>query len=63
MFFDPDLSSCGEVACATCHLPGKGFTDSDYHNVAVPKARHQKAEMFPENSRICGGIAPPGSPE
>ena len=27
LFFDPNLSSCGERACATCHLPEKGFSD------------------------------------
>ena len=27
LFFDPNLSGCGEVACATCHLPEKGFSD------------------------------------
>ena len=27
LFFDPNLSSCGEVACATCHLPEMGFSD------------------------------------
>jgi cytochrome c peroxidase len=27
LFFDPNLSSCAEVACASCHLPDKGFSD------------------------------------
>jgi cytochrome c peroxidase len=27
LFFDPNLSSCGTVACATCHLPERGFSD------------------------------------
>lgn len=27
LYFDPILSSDGKVACATCHEPGKGFTD------------------------------------
>jgi len=30
LFFDPNLSGCGNVksvACATCHLPEKGFSD------------------------------------
>ena len=27
LFFDPNLSSCAEVACATCHLPEQGFSD------------------------------------
>lgn len=27
LFFDPTLSGDGEVACATCHVPGLRFTD------------------------------------
>ncbi len=27
LFFDPNLSSCGSIACASCHLPEKGFSD------------------------------------
>jgi cytochrome c peroxidase len=27
LFFDPRLSSNGQVSCATCHLPGKEFQD------------------------------------
>jgi len=27
LFFDPNLSSCATVACATCHLPEMGFSD------------------------------------
>ncbi len=27
LFFDPNLSSCGTVACASCHLPERGFSD------------------------------------
>lgn len=27
LFFDPNLSSCGTIACATCHLPEQGFSD------------------------------------
>jgi cytochrome c peroxidase len=29
LFFDPNLSSCGTVACATCHLPEMGFSDGE----------------------------------
>jgi cytochrome c peroxidase len=29
LFFDPNLSSCGTVACASCHLPEKGFGDGE----------------------------------
>ncbi len=27
LFFDPNLSSCGTIACATCHIPEQGFSD------------------------------------
>ncbi|MSR69164.1 MAG: hypothetical protein EXS17_02315 [Phycisphaerales bacterium] len=27
LFFDPNLSRNGEISCATCHLPERGFTD------------------------------------
>lgn len=28
LFFDPGLSRDGKVSCATCHEPGRGFTDA-----------------------------------
>lgn len=27
LFFDPNLSSCGTIACASCHIPERGFSD------------------------------------
>jgi hypothetical protein len=27
LFFDPNLSGCGTIACASCHIPEKGFSD------------------------------------
>jgi cytochrome c peroxidase len=27
IFFDPGFSANGQVACATCHVPGRYFTD------------------------------------
>ena len=27
MFFDPNLSACGKIACGSCHIPEKGFSD------------------------------------
>jgi cytochrome c peroxidase len=27
LFFDPNLSSCGMIACASCHVPELGFSD------------------------------------
>jgi cytochrome c peroxidase len=29
LFFDPNLSSCGNIACASCHIPEKGFSDAE----------------------------------
>ena len=29
LFFDPNLSSCGEIACAPCHIPERGFSDGE----------------------------------
>lgn len=55
----------GRGRCSECHPP-PNFTDSDFHNVAVPKGGFEKAEMFPENPDICGGItldADPGRAE
>ena len=27
LFFDPNLSACGTIACASCHVPELGFSD------------------------------------
>jgi cytochrome c peroxidase len=27
LFFDPRLSASGAIACATCHVPARGWTD------------------------------------
>jgi cytochrome c peroxidase len=27
LYFDPNLSSCATIACASCHIPEKGFAD------------------------------------
>ncbi|HUO40244.1 MAG TPA: cytochrome-c peroxidase, partial [Mycobacterium sp.] len=27
LFFDPNLSACGTIACGSCHIPEKGFSD------------------------------------
>jgi cytochrome c peroxidase len=55
----------GRGQCAACHLP-PNFTDSDFHNLGVPKHNFEKAEKFPDNAKICGGIprdADPGRGE
>lgn len=41
LFFDPRLSSNGEVSCATCHQPGRDFSDGLPVGVGIaPVARH-----------------------
>lgn len=51
----------GRGRCSECHQP-PSFTDSDFHNVAVPRRGFEKAELFPDNPRICEGIAPAVDP-
>jgi len=29
LFFDPNLSSCGDIACASCHIPERGLSDGE----------------------------------
>lgn len=29
LFFDPNLSRCGNIACASCHDPQRGFSDGE----------------------------------
>jgi cytochrome c peroxidase len=29
LFFDPNLSKCGTIACASCHDPQRGFSDGE----------------------------------
>jgi len=35
LFFEPRLSRNGEVSCATCHLPERGFTDGRQRGVGL----------------------------
>lgn len=35
LYFDPILSSDGTISCATCHDPGKGFTDQSRVSVGI----------------------------
>lgn len=44
LFVDPKLSGTGTVACATCHVPSKAFTDGAAH------ARGQAGESVPRNT-------------
>ena len=48
LFFDPNLSSCAEVACATCHLPGKGFSDGNEvsHGCKGTEGRRNSPTIF-----------------
>lgn len=47
----------GRAKCSQCHHP-PNFTDSEFHNVAIPTRGFEQAAMFPENSEICNGIQP-----
>jgi cytochrome c peroxidase len=51
----------GRGKCSKCHNAPL-FTDSDFHNIAVPNAGFEKAAQFPHNSRICKGVAPDVDP-
>jgi cytochrome c peroxidase len=35
LFFDPVLSANGKLACASCHVPAKGFTDQRLHSIGI----------------------------
>jgi cytochrome c peroxidase len=35
LFFDPVLSANGKLACASCHVPSKGFTDHRVHSIGI----------------------------
>lgn len=35
LFFDPVLSGNGKMACASCHIPEKGFTDHRVHSIGM----------------------------
>jgi len=35
LFFDPVLSGNGRLACASCHVPGKGFSDNRVHSIGM----------------------------
>jgi cytochrome c peroxidase len=44
LFFDPRLASNGQMACSTCHLPEKGFSDG------LARNRDHKGEELARNS-------------
>ena len=51
----------GRGQCAGCHAPPL-FTDSDFHNLAVPNAGFESPRQFPSNAEICGGIRADADP-
>ena len=51
----------GRGQCAGCHAPPL-FTDSDFHNLAVPNAGFESPAKFPFNADICGGIRADADP-
>jgi cytochrome c peroxidase len=44
LFFDPRLAANGQMACSTCHLPEKGFSDG------LARNKDHKGEELPRNS-------------
>jgi cytochrome c peroxidase len=51
----------GRGQCVDCHAPPL-FTDSDFHNLAVPNAGFETAAKFPFNAQLCGGIRADADP-
>ena len=51
----------GRGQCVGCHAPPL-FTDSDFHNLAVPNAGFESPAKFPFNADICGGIRADADP-
>jgi cytochrome c peroxidase len=51
----------GRGRCIGCHAPPL-FTDSDFHNLAVPKAGFETDAKFPYNAQICRGIRADADP-
>jgi cytochrome c peroxidase len=57
LFWDPRLSASGKTACATCHLPDRGWS------VAEPKSRNDSGKLTSRKSQPLVGLghAPPGA--
>ena len=51
LFFDPRLSSSGQIACASCHNPKKGWTDG------IEKSIGHKGEIGKRNAMTIINIA------
>jgi cytochrome c peroxidase len=51
----------GRGQCADCHAPPL-FTDSDFHNLAVPNGGFETPAKFPFNAEICNGIRADADP-
>jgi cytochrome c peroxidase len=51
----------GRGQCVDCHAPPL-FTDSDFHNLAIPNAGFETAAKFPSNGQICSGIRADADP-
>jgi cytochrome c peroxidase len=45
LFFEPRLSS-GDVSCATCHVPGRGFTDGKRRSEGVGRGRRHTPSLW-----------------
>ncbi|MGI9324869.1 MAG: cytochrome-c peroxidase [Pseudomonadales bacterium] len=46
LFFDPRLSGNGQVSCATCHQPQRGFTDGLPRSVAVGQSKRNAPSLI-----------------
>jgi cytochrome c peroxidase len=57
LFWDPRLSASGNTACATCHLPDRGWS------VAEPKSRNDSGKLTSRKSQPLVGLghAPRGA--
>ena len=49
----------GRANCSVCHPP-PGFTDHAFHNIAVPQAGFETADLFPHNATIRAALESQG---
>jgi cytochrome c peroxidase len=58
LFWDPRVSASGTTACASCHLPDRGWS------VAEAKSRNDSGKLTPRKSQPLIGVghAPSGAP-
>ncbi len=54
LFFDPRLSANGAVACASCHVPTRGWTDGRAQAAGLGAARPQHADRARRRPSAAG---------